>query len=336
MKMADLFNNTEIVGVSVVIVTFNGRFRLKPTLEHLAHQEGIDFDWEVLLIDNNSNDGTADLVRSLWDSFKTIVPFRIITESKPGTMYARYSGIVNSKYRYMLFCDDDNWLEKNYVKNAFYHINKNNSISAIGGRGEPEFEEEFKIPEGFRIPLKSYGVYAQGNVDGDTTFDQGHLYTAGAILDRKWLAKLYNSGFKSVLTGRDGKTLAAGEDTELTIALKLLGGSLYYFSNMQFKHFMPNSRFTWDYVKRFQVGKGFSMYLLGPYLDKGYKSFFILDLLSTLKTIVRLYFSAQINNFKESDENTLQYYRNLGRLKAIIKSRSKFKMIHAWLETIRN
>jgi glycosyltransferase involved in cell wall biosynthesis len=45
-----------INGVSVVIVTLNGKGRLLPTLENLAKQRQIDFDWEVLVVDNNSDD----------------------------------------------------------------------------------------------------------------------------------------------------------------------------------------------------------------------------------------------------------------------------------------
>ena len=55
------------VGVSVVICCHNSTERLSPTLAHLAAQQVPDgVDWEVLLIDNMSTDGTADMARSLW------------------------------------------------------------------------------------------------------------------------------------------------------------------------------------------------------------------------------------------------------------------------------
>ena len=77
--------------------------------------------------------------------------------------------------------------------------------------------------------------------------------------------KLYNSGFKSALQGRDGKTLVAGEDTELTYALRLIGGKLYYNSEMQFKHYMPKSRINWIYLKQLNQAFGYSGYIVLPY-----------------------------------------------------------------------
>ena len=64
MDMDKCFSLKE--GVSLVIVSYNGRKRLKPTLEHLARQRKIDFNFEIIVVDNNSTDSTSQKAKELW------------------------------------------------------------------------------------------------------------------------------------------------------------------------------------------------------------------------------------------------------------------------------
>ena len=99
-------------GISIVIVTYNGLTRLKPTLEHLAKQIGIDFSVELLVIDNCSTDGTGKFVIDTWKKLHNPFNLRVILEKTPGQMYARERGVNEATYRYILYCDDDNWFTK--------------------------------------------------------------------------------------------------------------------------------------------------------------------------------------------------------------------------------
>jgi glycosyltransferase involved in cell wall biosynthesis len=303
-------------GVSVVIVTFNGKERLQPTLEHLAKQKNINFNWEVLLIDNNSSDGTDAFASAIWQTNQPPCELRIIKEIRPGTMFARRNGIDNAKYRYLLFCDDDNWFPENYVKFAFDHIVGNDEIAAIGGCGILEFEKGFSKPMWIDKYAPFFGSGAQGEEDGDTTNYKGCLYTAGTILDRVWLQKIYAAEFHSVLKGRDGKSLVAGEDTELTVALKLIGGKLYYYSAMHFKHFMPAKRITWEYLVRLAKGMGKGEYVLRPYIYATDKNLFY-EYLRTFAVMIKYYLLSVLNGFREGDDNVIVHARFSGQLEAI-------------------
>lgn len=48
--------------VSMIVSSFNQKTRLNFCLQSLAKQE-LDFDWEIILADDNSTDGTLDMVR---------------------------------------------------------------------------------------------------------------------------------------------------------------------------------------------------------------------------------------------------------------------------------
>ena len=314
-----MLNNLFNPGVSVIIVTYNGKSRLTQTLNHLALQEGIAFPWEIILVDNNSNDGTAQVARNEWLNKIMDVPFSVILEKRPGTMYARYTGIVSSNFRYLLFVDDDNWLSENYVNTAYELIRKDEGIAALGGRGTMEFEKGYNPPYWVANYEMSYGCGPQGKHDGDTTFDQGWLYTAGAILDRVWLDRLYTAGFKSALTGRDGRNLAPGEDSELTYGLKIIGGRLHYSSSLSFKHFMPNNRITWDYLKKLWFATGQVDFTLLPYAAFWSRMgflFYAKNLVSLGKNILlNVYFRIRTGS-ADGNHNTLMLLRHMGQLQS--------------------
>ncbi|OJV31426.1 MAG: hypothetical protein BGO32_03390 [Bacteroidetes bacterium 37-13] len=329
--------NIDKIGVSVVIVTYNGVERLKPTIEHLINQKDISFEWEVLLVDNNSTDGTADFVKKLWDTQASSCKLRIVSEPKPGTMYARQKGIQEANYRYILYCDDDNWLNQDYVKTAFDIISKDKQIAAVGGIGIMKYETGFIPPKWIEPYERHYGTGPQGKEDGNITNSKGCLYTAGAILDRQWLNLLYSKGFVSCLKGRDGKSLVAGEDTELTYGLRLIGGELYYSSKMHFQHAMPKQRITWDYLKRLWNSFGYSDYIISCYPNYFHKKTtktFIVELLHTIRDWRYLYFKAKRENAQEGDKILLDIERLKGKLNALLFARQQFFKSQNTLETL--
>lgn len=314
-------------GVSVVIVTYNGSERLLPTLTHLAHQKNIHFNFEIILVDNNSNDDTSAKAAAIWQELGTPFNFRIILEAKPGTMHARERGIKEVAYRYMLYCDDDNWLSPEYVSTAYSIIKENNTIAAIGGNGILEFEKGFNIPGWIWRYEKNFGG-VQGKEDGDITNEKGCLYTAGTLLDIKWLDRLYAMGFQSTLKGRDDKSLVAGEDTELTYALRIIGGKLYYSSKMTFKHYMPAGRINWAYLNRLWYSYGVADYILSPYgtfFNKKKDTPYLINLFLTLKHILVLKLKIIFKQPVEGDKLPLLLEKRKGELKSILNYKSQFK-----------
>lgn len=252
----------QVIGVSIVIITYNGSKRLIPTLDHIYNLKTDSIDVELIIIDNNSKDDTLEVLnRKLQGSpFKS----RIVQEQNQGQAFARWRGVVEAKHEYILFCDDDNWLNSDYLVNGLNIISQDNSIAALGGNGVPQYEDHSKVPHWFEDYKNAVGCGPQGSVSGDTTDDKGCLYTAGTFVSKKWVLQLYNSGFEPALTGRIGNSLIGGEDTELTYFLKLIGGKLYYSDSLVFKHYMPSNRLNSEYFKKLYRSFGFSNEILRP------------------------------------------------------------------------
>src|SRR6185295_18735578 len=82
------------------------------------------------------------------------------------------------------------------------------------------------------------------------------LWGAGLTVRKKAWDQLFQSGFKSLLQGRTGNALSAGEDSELCFSWILSGWKLWYDETLKLKHFIPQSRMNLDYLTRMYEGFG--------------------------------------------------------------------------------
>ncbi|GAB3895550.1 glycosyltransferase [Spirosoma agri] len=242
-------------GVSVVICCYNSAARLPETLEHLTKQRVSDkIKWEVVVVDNNSTDETAQVAQRLWDSYLTTIPLTIVNEPQQGLIHARMTGIRAATYEYLIFCDDDNWLCTNYVTDSFRILESNDRIGACGGQGAPVFGGN--KPDFFDGCVHGYALGPQGRNEGEVMGST--LYGAGLVVRRSVILRVLDSGFQTKLSGRSGKTLSAGDDGELTTLIKILGYQLWYSPYLEFEHYLPEGRLQWSYITRMfqQFGKG--------------------------------------------------------------------------------
>jgi GT2 family glycosyltransferase len=91
------------VNVSVVIPTYNRRARLALVLDALQHQSARPEQFEVVIVDDGSSDGTSSWVRS--QSFPFAV--QLLTQPNAGPAAARNKGVAAAHGRIVLFIDDD-------------------------------------------------------------------------------------------------------------------------------------------------------------------------------------------------------------------------------------
>jgi glycosyltransferase involved in cell wall biosynthesis len=90
--------------VSVVVPAYNAAATLAEQLEALAAQR-YDGDWEVVLVDNGSTDGTADLARRYSARFDA---FRIVHGGpRRGHSAPRNAGAKAARGELLAFCDAD-------------------------------------------------------------------------------------------------------------------------------------------------------------------------------------------------------------------------------------
>lgn len=247
-------------GVSVVICCHNGGKRLRETIRHIALQRVPDYiPWEVIMIDNGCTDDSSSVARSEWQKHRVNTYFRIVSEPMLGLSFARMRGFREACYSYVLLCDDDNWLEENYVRNAYHLMLEKPNIGALGGLGKLAFEVDPDVEE------LSYVFAAGEQAPRSGKVKENRVYGAGCVIRRSAWENLVKSGFKSFLTDRRGAELSSGGDYELCYAIAILGYDIWYDERLRFTHYITRERLTWAYFVRYAVESSKCFNVLSSY-----------------------------------------------------------------------
>lgn len=89
-----------MLAASVIVPARNAEATLSRTLQALGEQD-LDRDYEVIVVDDGSTDGTAALVAS------AAGPVRLVTQRASGPAAARNRGVAESRGGALAFCDAD-------------------------------------------------------------------------------------------------------------------------------------------------------------------------------------------------------------------------------------
>jgi len=250
-------------GLSIIICCYNSEARLPKTLEYLAKQEiSKDIPVELIIVDNASSDHTKEIARKEWEKYKTHFLFRIIDEEKKGQMHARKKGVLESQYEYILFCDDDNWLQSNYLEIAFNLMESNERIGALGGQGIAV--SDIDLPEWFSDFAWGFAAGKQAKESGDIS-KRGFIWGAGMTTRRYLLIKVFDDNYPFLMQGRTGSQLSSGDDTEICKRILLLRQLLYYDEALSFYHYMSPNRLTWAYKKKLCEGLDYAKITMRKY-----------------------------------------------------------------------
>jgi len=252
-----------MLGVSIIICCHNSADKLPATINHINKLVvPKDIPWEVIIVDNESTDGTSKVAADLLSlELKCIA--RIVSENKLGLRNARIKGAAESKYEYISFIDDDNWICPQWVQIVYNIMSSKSDIGACGGASEPAFEKT--PPDWFESVQESFAVGRQCDKSGYVPDSRGYLWGGGLTVRRTAWNNLMERGFNFLLCGREGNKLSSGEDSELCFALRLNGWNLWYEESLKFVHFMPENRLTLNYLNRLYRAFGDASIILDKY-----------------------------------------------------------------------
>ena len=127
-----------MVTVSIVIITWNGKFHLQKCLSSLAgysKRPGV----EVILVDNGSSDGTVDWVKKTWPDVRLVA-----LEENKGVAYARNRGLELATGDYLLILDNDTVVTEatldgmvQYMEEHYTEMLSAEVLAAAGGVSRP-------------------------------------------------------------------------------------------------------------------------------------------------------------------------------------------------------
>ena len=154
--------------VSVVIPTYNRLPILRKCLIALENQILIDdiHDYEIVIVDDGSTDGTVDWLKNNIDTFPHL---RLFEQSHGGPAKGRNLGVEKSNGDLIVFIDSDLVVEKYFLKNHICSLIK--AWKKLGNRkcftyGAVINTSNFNNPnsESFKVSDLSWAYFATGNV----------------------------------------------------------------------------------------------------------------------------------------------------------------------------
>ncbi len=91
--------------ISVIVPTFNNRDVLRRTIEALQQQTLPQDAYEIVVADDGSTDGTAEMVQAV----RGRAPIRYVSQRNGGRAAARNLGVRAARGRILVFVDSDLW-----------------------------------------------------------------------------------------------------------------------------------------------------------------------------------------------------------------------------------
>jgi len=247
--------------LSLIIPTFNRCSYLEQTLRSLDKLDvpsGIEV--EVLVIDNNCRDLTAEVVAQAMKECK--LPIRHIVETQQGLSYGRNRGIAEARYHHLGFLDDDILVSPKWVMSYFQAVRDFQADAVVGPvfpifeYGQPDFMH------GRALEIISSGYSRKGETALLLPDNTAHeLPGCNFGVSREMALRL--NGFNTQL-GRVGKNLAAGEDTDFGLRLVAAGGRTAYHPGCWIKHVMAEEKLSQTYLRKRAYGLGATVRRMKP------------------------------------------------------------------------
>lgn len=118
--------------LSIIIVNYNTKELLQKCLESVFSEERGVRSWEIIVVDNNSTDGTREMVKKLQSQHSELRT--IFNKKNEGFAKAINQGIKQSRGEYLLLLNSDIIAKPNSIKRLVDFAEKHPGVGVVGGR----------------------------------------------------------------------------------------------------------------------------------------------------------------------------------------------------------
>ncbi|HEY9622234.1 MAG TPA: hormogonium polysaccharide biosynthesis glycosyltransferase HpsE [Crinalium sp.] len=222
------------VNFTVAVPTYNGADRIPAVLDRLRSQINTEsLSFEVIVVDNNSADNTAAIVKAYQETWPSESPLRYCFESKQGLAYARQRAVEDANGTFIGFLDDDTLPAPDWVAASFAFGQAHPTAGAFGGQVHGDFEVE--PPPNFERIESFFAIKKRGSKPNRYEPEKLSLPAGAGLVVRRdaWLESV---PAQLVRTGR------GGNDFEISLHLHRMGWEIWYCPTMHIYHQIPRER----------------------------------------------------------------------------------------------
>jgi glucosyl-dolichyl phosphate glucuronosyltransferase len=245
--------------VAVLIATYNRASLLGETLDILAASDApAGLSWEVVVVDNNSTDGTRGVVLARQPRYP--VPLRYVLERRQGRSSALNAAMAVTKAPHFLFTDDDVRVAPRWLAAGAEALAE--GWDYVGGPVRPIWEA---APPAWLDLTRAdlWGTIAILDYGSDRfVFEERMRVPLGANMGARRELVERIGGFRVELGRTSGKRVLGQEVPELLARARAAGMCGLYVPEMSVDHHIPAARLTKQYYRRWWIGKGHSKAIL--------------------------------------------------------------------------
>lgn len=232
--------------LTLIICTYNRAHSLAETLQSL---EGLDVEGlrgEIILVDNNSSDGT----RAAIEAFLPRAPLtaRYLFEPQQGLSHARNAGVDAAMGDLIVFSDDDVLFDRRWLREIAAAFAQEDA-AAIGGKILPKWPAP---PPNWLGPELHSFLSLLDHGDRPFVMTEPALWGANLAFRREVFRTVRFHG----ALGRIGDKLYNGEDSDLLLRLMARGERVLYWPRAIVHHNIPQQRLTKAYFRKWHWDAG--------------------------------------------------------------------------------
>jgi len=245
--------------LSIVILSWNTKDLTRNCLRSIFDNVD-DLECEVIVVDNDSQDGSAEMIEKEFPQVKLIKNLENI-----GFARGNNQGFCESRGEYVLFLNSDTIApspkEKSYLRKMVEAIKNDNKIGALAPKlvyPDGEFQDEFfrKIPSLaqtfwlYLLPMSKLTYKIDFLRKRYLTDINPEKSVFVSDINLPGTALLMPSKLCRDLGGWDEGTFYWLEDVDLCQRIKKAGYKLYYFADAEIIHLGGASSAMWDDFKK--------------------------------------------------------------------------------------
>jgi len=237
-------------GITITTQTYNRADELRQTLRSLSKIDtrGVPA-YEVLVVDNNSQDDTPEVVEEFSSAFNGCL--RYVREAQQGLSHARNRAIAEARYDIVAFLDDDVEVDKEWLRNLAAAYDSGD-YAAIGGSAHLVYScQKPRWLEGRAERFLSKvdcGPFRR-------LVEPDEICGVNFSVKKEWLTRV--GSFRTDL-GRMGAVLLGSEETDLLERVAQAGGTVLYEPGAVVGHRVSPSRLQrrWFWGRCYWGGRG--------------------------------------------------------------------------------
>ncbi len=241
--------------ISIILATHNRACLLRRTLESLEKLDTEGVTWEILIVDNASEDEgeTAALLKE----YESKLPLTVLEEAVPGKNRALNKALALAQGELFVFTDNDIVADTKWIKNLWEASERWPDADIFGGKIIPLFPEH--APDWLENMKRTY-YDGYGPCFGDFSPHHEECYTMHRALGANLAirAKVFQSYSYCESIGPCGKHYPMGSETELLSRLLKDGKKCVYVPSASVWHIIEEFQLTtqWLHQRMYRLGWG--------------------------------------------------------------------------------